>query len=46
MCSNDPLVSTNFSLAVEGLGDLKTGGKIVKTVKYAYDLMLLAKEEI
>ena len=31
--------------ALEGLGDLKIGGKIIHTVKYADDLVLLAKEE-
>jgi len=28
-----------------GLGDLKIGGQIIHTVKYADDLVLLAKEE-
>jgi hypothetical protein len=32
--------------ALEGFGDLKIGGKIINTVKYADDLVLLAKEEI
>ena len=31
--------------ALEGLGDLKIVGKIICTVKYADDLVLLAKEE-
>ena len=31
--------------AFEGLGDFKIGGKIIHTVKYADDLVLLAKEE-
>ena len=31
--------------ALEGLGDFKTGGQIIHTVKYADDLVLLAKEE-
>jgi predicted nucleotidyltransferase len=31
--------------AVEGLGDFKIGGEIIHTVKYADDLVLLAKEE-
>jgi hypothetical protein len=26
-------------------GDLKIGGQIIQTVKYAYDLVLMAKEE-
>ena len=30
---------------LEGLGDFKIGGQIIHTVKYAGDLMLLAKEE-
>ena len=30
---------------MEGLGDFKIGGQIIHTVKYADDLMLLAKEE-
>jgi hypothetical protein len=28
---------------VEGMGDLKIGGQIIHTVKYADDLVLLAK---
>jgi len=31
--------------ALEGYGDFKIGGQIIHTVKYADDLMLLAKEE-
>jgi hypothetical protein len=31
--------------ALEGFGDFKFGGQIIHTVKYAYDLVLLAKEE-
>jgi len=31
--------------AVEGFGDFKIGGQIIHTVKYADDLVLLAKEE-
>ena len=31
--------------ALEGFGDFKIGGKIIHTVKYADDLVLLAKEE-
>ena len=31
--------------ALEGFGDFKIGGKIIHTVKYADDLMLLAKKE-
>jgi hypothetical protein len=31
--------------ALEGCGDLKIGGQIINTVKYADELVLLAKEE-
>ena len=31
--------------ALEGLEDFKIGGQIIHTVKYADDLVLLAKEE-
>ena len=31
--------------ALHGLGDFKVGGKIIQTVKYADDLVLMAKEE-
>jgi hypothetical protein len=31
--------------ALDGLRDFKIGGQITKTVKYAYDLVLMAKEE-
>ena len=31
--------------ALDGLGDLQIGGKIIQTVKYADDLVLMAKEE-
>ena len=31
--------------ALEGLGDFRIGGQIIHTVKYADDLVLLAKEE-
>jgi len=30
---------------LEGFGDFKIGGQIIHTVKYAYYLVLLAKEE-
>jgi hypothetical protein len=32
--------------ALEGFGDLEIGGQIINTVKYADDLVLLAKEEM
>jgi hypothetical protein len=31
--------------ALEGFGDLKIGGQVIHTVKYADDLVLLAREE-
>ena len=31
--------------ALEGFEDFKIGGKIIHIVKYAYDFLLLAKEE-
>jgi len=31
--------------ALEGFGDFKIGGKIIHTVKYADELVLMAKEE-
>ena len=31
--------------ALEGFGYFKTGGQIINTLKYADDLVLLAKEE-
>jgi hypothetical protein len=30
---------------LEGFGDFKIGGQIIRTVKYADDLVLLAREE-
>jgi hypothetical protein len=30
---------------LEGFGDCKIGGQVIRTVKYADDLVLLAKEE-
>jgi hypothetical protein len=30
---------------LDGLGDFKKGGRIIQTVKYAHDLVLMAKEE-
>ena len=32
-------------LALGGFGDFKIGGQVIHSVKYAYDLVLLAKEE-
>jgi len=31
--------------ALDGLGDFNIGGQIIQTVKYANDLVLMAKEE-
>ena len=31
--------------ALDGLGDFNIGGQIIQTVKYADDLILMAKEE-
>jgi hypothetical protein len=31
---------------VKGFGDFKTGGKVICTVRYADDLLLLAEEEM
>ena len=31
--------------ALDGLGDLNIGGQIIQTVKYAAELVLMAKEE-
>ena len=44
------LLVTNFiqltqQVSYEGLGDFKIGGKIIRTVKQADDLVLLAMEE-
>ena len=32
-------------VALDGLGDFNIGGQIIQTVKYADDLVLMAKEE-
>jgi hypothetical protein len=31
--------------ALEWFGDFKIGGKVIRTVKYAYDLVLLVREK-
>jgi hypothetical protein len=36
----------NFTGSFEGFGDLKIGGQVIRTVKYADELVLLAKEEM
>jgi len=33
------------SLALDGIGDFNIGAQIIQTVKYAHDLVLMAKEE-
>jgi len=35
----------SYTEALDGLGDFKVGGQIIQTVKYADDLVLMAKEE-
>jgi hypothetical protein len=35
----------NGKEALEGFGDFKIGGQVIRTVKYADDLVLLAREE-
>jgi hypothetical protein len=32
-------------IALEGFGDFKIGGQVIRTVKYADELVLLAREE-
>jgi RNA-directed DNA polymerase len=49
-CCLSPLLFNLYSEyitqeAVEGLGDFKVGGQIISTMRYADDLVLLAKEE-
>ena len=49
-CCLSPILFNLYSecltkVALEGFGDFKRGGKINHTVKYADDLVLLAKEE-
>jgi hypothetical protein len=48
-CSLSPILFNMYSEyltkeALEGLGDFKINGQIIHTVKYADDLVLLAKE--
>jgi len=48
LTANFPLILSNNChsyIALQGLGDFKIGGQIIHTVKYAHDLVLLAKEE-
>ena len=49
-CCLSPIVFNLYSKcltreAVDGLGDFNIGGQIIQTVKYADDLVLMAKEE-
>ena len=49
-CSLSPILFNLYSEcltkeALDGLGDFKVGGQIIQTVKYAYDLVLMVKEE-
>ena len=41
----DSTVNTLPKEALEGFVDFKIGGQVIRTVKYADDLVLLAKEE-
>jgi hypothetical protein len=50
-CCLSPILFNLYSecltkVALEGFGDLKIGGQIINTVKYADDVVLLAKEEM
>jgi len=49
-CCLSPILFNSYSEyltkeALEGFGDFKIGGQIIHTVKYADELVLLAKEE-
>jgi len=49
-CCLSPILFNFYSeyitkLALGGFRDFKTGGQVIHNVKYAYDLVLLAKEE-
>ena len=49
-CCLSPIVFNLYSEcltkeALDGLGDFNIGGQIIQTVKYADDLVLMAKEE-
>jgi hypothetical protein len=48
-CCLSPILFNLYSQCLtketlDGLGDFKTGGQIIQTVKYADDLVLMAKE--
>ena len=49
-CCLSPILSTLYNECLtkevlDGLGDFNIGGQIIQTVKYADDLVLMAKEE-
>jgi len=49
-CSLSPILFNLYNEcltkeALDGLGDLNIGGQIIQTVRYADDLVLMAKEE-
>jgi hypothetical protein len=49
-CCLSPILFNAYSVyltkkALEGFGDFKIGGQVIRTVKYADDLVILAKEE-
>ena len=49
-CCLSPILLNSYSEcltkeALDGLGDFNIGGQIIQTVKYANDLVLMAKEE-
>jgi len=50
VCCLSPILFNLYSecltkVALDGLGDFNIGGQIIQTVKYADDLVLMAKEE-
>jgi hypothetical protein len=50
-CCSSPILFNLYSIyitkeALEGFGDFQTGGHVTRTVKYARDLVLLAKEDM
>ena len=44
-CCLSPVLFNLYSECLDGLGDFNIGGQIIQTVKYADDLVLMAKEE-
>jgi hypothetical protein len=50
-CCSSPILFNLYSIyitkdALEGFGDLKIEGQVTRTMKYADDLVLLAKEDM